>query len=280
MVVPPVRAFPSHGPFSPGPWCVPAEERREGSPEGEVLAAFSGEVTLVSRPPPGTGGNPKRCMRRPCSLAASSGGGGRTSDLFFSSGVQTPHFTALARMDQDETRPPRLRGCRERRQHRSGNWYISCRTLGPSEANRERNRQREGETGECRGPHTSQEGACETVLAHPSPALKPPERPSRLSASRAREQTALVRYEQAKNYNEGPGWYLARPGEKQGARRLAERPGRLPSPSRPEEEVTVAAVSASLIRTPPASSRTAASTSLLDGRERWRRRGWWTPRPR
>ena len=133
MVVPPVRAFPSHGPFSPGSWCVPAEERREGSPEGEVLAAFSGEVTLVSRPPPGTGGNPKRCMRRPCSLAASSGGGGRTSDLFFSSGVQTPHFTALARMDQDETRPPRLRGCRERRLNRSGNWYISCRTLGSSE---------------------------------------------------------------------------------------------------------------------------------------------------
>ena len=75
MVVPPVRAFPSHGPFSPGPWCVPAEERREGSPEGEVLAAFSGEVTLVSRPPPGTGGNPKRCMRRPCSLAASQAAG-------------------------------------------------------------------------------------------------------------------------------------------------------------------------------------------------------------
>ena len=135
MVVPPVRAFPSHGPFSPGPWCVPAEERREGSPEGEVLAAFSGEVTLLSRPPPGTGGNPKRCMRRPCSLAAFffSGGGSRTSELF-SSGVQTPHFTALARMDQDETRPPRLRGCRERRQHRSGIRYISCRTLGSSEA--------------------------------------------------------------------------------------------------------------------------------------------------
>ena len=75
MVVPPVRAFPSHGPFSPGHWCVPAEERREGSPEGEVLAAFSGEVTLVSRPPPGTGGNPKRCMRRPCSLAASQAAG-------------------------------------------------------------------------------------------------------------------------------------------------------------------------------------------------------------
>ena len=74
-VVPPVRAFPSHGPFSPGPWCVPAEERREGSPEGEALAAFSGEVTLVSRPPPGTGGNPKRCMRRPCSLAASQAAG-------------------------------------------------------------------------------------------------------------------------------------------------------------------------------------------------------------
>ena len=190
MVVPPVRAFPSHGPFSPGPWCVPAEERREGSPEGEVLAAFYGEVTFGVTSPPGHWWKSEKVHETSLFFGSVAGGGGRTSDLFFSSGVRTPHFTALARMDQDETRPPRLRGCRERRQHRSGNLYISCKTLGPSEAWRERIRQREGETGECRGPHTSQEGACETVLAHPSPALltQPPERPSSPFRLRLRER--------------------------------------------------------------------------------------------